>query len=100
MTDREFLKNLYKKYYKIEYTQTETCPNSSWSYGNYDDVFNDGIALGEHYIAEEIKKYIDQKELDEAIERHVIKSAEIVKNIPIENRTILHPNETKDNNNV
>jgi GTP-sensing pleiotropic transcriptional regulator CodY len=70
MTDIEFLKNLLKKY------------------------------IDQKDIAEEIKKYIDQKELDEAIERHVIKSAEIVKNIPIENRTILHPNETKDNNNV
>jgi hypothetical protein len=31
---------------------TGELPTSEWSMGNYDDVFADGVSLGEHYAAE------------------------------------------------
>jgi len=47
-TLRSALERIAKSYIEDE----EKRPTSEWSMGNYDDVFSDGITMGEHYQAE------------------------------------------------
>lgn len=59
MSIREFLQTIVDRDYVAEWTNPDICISPECSMGNYDDVFEDGVRLGQHYAAEKIKKYLE-----------------------------------------